>query len=140
MRRHGRRRQRGATVAEFAISSTVLFFILLGMADLAYGIYGINAVTNGAREGARYGIGLGNPQPACSSSSSGMTNAVNNSTPGLAGVTITASTGTQTFGSASDSYCQVTVSWSIPPFAASFGLHNVTVTTTSRVYENNDLN
>jgi len=139
MRSRRRSGQRGATISEFALVGTVFFFFFVGLMQAGYLVFGLNAVTNGAREGARYGIATGNPQPACASSSTGMTSAVNKSTPGLGGVTISAATGSTTFGAATSTWCQVTVSWHFQLLGGAFGLPAMTFTSTSRYYDNNDL-
>jgi len=46
--------QRGQSMVEMALVMPVLLLLLLGMADFSIGIYQYNAVSNVAREGARY--------------------------------------------------------------------------------------
>ncbi len=51
-----RRRSRGSAVLEFALSSTVLFMLFAGMADLTRMFYYARIVTNAARAGVQYGM------------------------------------------------------------------------------------
>jgi len=48
------RRRRGATAVEFAIVGPLVFFLLLGFAVMAMGVYRYQQVAFLAREGARY--------------------------------------------------------------------------------------
>jgi Flp pilus assembly protein TadG len=134
----GARRQRGQTTVEFALIGTVFFFLLIGALETGRAIYGVNAVANGAREGARYAIAQANGNGACNSSNPGLLNAVNASTQGLK-VTVTAIQGTTTLGNPQDAYCQVEVDWSFQPADNSFGLPTIPVTSTSRHYYYNNL-
>lgn len=51
-----RRRTRGSAVLEFALSSTVLFMLFAGLADLTRMFYFARIVTNSARAGVQYGM------------------------------------------------------------------------------------
>src|SRR5262252_6731897 len=50
-----RRRQRGQSLVEFAISSTVLLLLAMGLIDLSRAFYYSVALQGAAREGARHG-------------------------------------------------------------------------------------
>src|SRR6266849_9468029 len=54
-RRAERRRQRGQSLVEFAISSTVLLLLAMGLIDLSRAFYFSVALQGAAREGARHG-------------------------------------------------------------------------------------
>ncbi|MHB1005825.1 MAG: TadE/TadG family type IV pilus assembly protein [Chloroflexota bacterium] len=60
-RKHQRRSQIGAAMVEFAIVFPVLFLLILGLIDGARLIFAYNTVSNAAREGARFGIVMGDP-------------------------------------------------------------------------------
>src|SRR5207244_12486627 len=49
-----RRRQRGQSLVEFAISSTVLLLLVMGLLDLSRAFYSSLILQGGAREGARH--------------------------------------------------------------------------------------
>lgn len=49
-------RERGATLAEFAIVSVVAFLFIFGMLDMALIVLGNSVGSNAARDGARIGI------------------------------------------------------------------------------------
>jgi Flp pilus assembly protein TadG len=48
-------RQRGQALVEFALGALLLFLIVFGVVDFGRVIYAYSAVSNAAREGARYG-------------------------------------------------------------------------------------
>src|SRR5881275_495991 len=50
-----RRKQRGQSLVEFAISSTVLLLLAMGLIDLSRAFYFSVAMQGAAREGARHG-------------------------------------------------------------------------------------
>lgn len=47
---------KGATVVEFAVSSTILFLFLFGIFAFSIALYSYNFVSNMAREGSRYAM------------------------------------------------------------------------------------
>lgn len=51
-----RRNQRGQALVEFALASFALLLLLFGILELGRAVYIYNAMTNAAREGARYGV------------------------------------------------------------------------------------
>jgi len=67
--RHGGwRRQRGQSLVEFALTLPLLLILVFGIIDFGNGLRAYIALTNGVREGARYGaIGnpLGSPATSC---------------------------------------------------------------------------
>jgi hypothetical protein len=62
-------RERGTTVAEFALSASVFFMMIFGIIEFGRLIYTHNALTDAARRGARYAAlhtnvqGAGQPDP-----------------------------------------------------------------------------
>lgn len=48
--------ERGQDLAEFAVALPVLLLLLLGIIEFGILVYSYNAISNAAREGARYGI------------------------------------------------------------------------------------
>ena len=50
------RSKRGQSLVEFALISVVLFFLSLGIIDLARLLFAYSVVSNAAQEGSRYGI------------------------------------------------------------------------------------
>src|SRR5438034_10261274 len=50
-----RRRQRGQSLVEFAVSSTVLLLLAMGLIDLSVAFYFSVSLQDAAREGARHG-------------------------------------------------------------------------------------
>lgn len=60
-----RRRERGATLVEFAVVAPLLFLLLFGIIEFGRVVATFNAVNTAAREGARYGTALGeSPAPS----------------------------------------------------------------------------
>lgn len=49
-------RERGQALVEFALILPVLVLILMGVFDFGRAFFAYNAISNGAREGARYGV------------------------------------------------------------------------------------
>lgn len=52
---------RGQTMVEFALVFPVFILVVLGVIDLGRAVWQYNTLSNAAREGARYGIVLKNP-------------------------------------------------------------------------------
>jgi Flp pilus assembly protein TadG len=50
------RETKGSVMVEFALASLVFFLIVTGIIDLGHAYYMKQVVTNGSREGARYGV------------------------------------------------------------------------------------
>jgi Flp pilus assembly protein TadG len=63
-RRAERRRQRGQSLVEFAISSTVLLLLAMGLIDLSRAFYFSVALQGAAREGARHAAWFNTAQRA----------------------------------------------------------------------------
>lgn len=64
----GRRRDKGQSLVEFALTLPLLLILVFGIIDFGNGLRAYIALTNGVREGARYGaIGnpLGSPATSC---------------------------------------------------------------------------
>jgi hypothetical protein len=51
-----RKAKRGQSLVEFALVSVVLFFLILGIIDVARLLFTYSVITNAAQEGSRYGI------------------------------------------------------------------------------------
>jgi len=51
-----KRADRGQTLVEFALILPILLLMLIGIFDFGRAVFIYNAISNGAREGARYGI------------------------------------------------------------------------------------
>jgi Flp pilus assembly protein TadG len=83
--------RRGQSTAEFALIAPLLFLLFLGLIEVAYLVYGINAVTNAAREGARYGISLNG---VCDSNDAGFKAAVHRADQGVGPLTVVTNSGT----------------------------------------------
>ncbi len=60
----GRRRERGQGMVEFALVIPIFLFLLFALIDLGRLVYINNALSEGAREGARWGIVQGRAQTA----------------------------------------------------------------------------
>jgi TadE-like protein len=56
LRIHRREPKRGQSLIEFALISVVLFFLILGILDLARLLFTYAVISNAAQEGTRYGI------------------------------------------------------------------------------------
>jgi Flp pilus assembly protein TadG len=56
MTRNLRRSQRGQAAVEFALTITVLFFLLVGMLELTMFVYTYSVLADAAKEGVRYAI------------------------------------------------------------------------------------
>ena len=60
-----RRRQRGQSLVEFALVFPIFAILLFGIIDLGRYVYTANALSNGAREGARAASVGVRPTPLC---------------------------------------------------------------------------
>jgi Flp pilus assembly protein TadG len=131
----------GQTAVEFTLVAIVFFSLVFGIFEGGRYIYGVNSVTNAAREAARWGIATSN---SCDSTQPGMQAAALQAMQGIGTFSFSnppwpatgnyahAAGGT---GNAGD-YCEVTVQWTFLPAAGAFGFPKATVTTTSRQYNN----
>ena len=66
IRNHGstfRRDERGSVLLEFALMVTLLLILMFGIIDLGRALFTANNLASAAREGARYGSSLMNPNP-----------------------------------------------------------------------------
>ena len=59
-----RKRQKGQSLVEFALSSVVLLLLVGGLVDIGRAIYITEALSNAAREGARHGVWFDAPHIA----------------------------------------------------------------------------
>jgi Flp pilus assembly protein TadG len=57
------RRRAGQSMVEFAVLAPVFFLLLLGTIDMGRAVYIYNAISNGAREGARAAVPYDSPLP-----------------------------------------------------------------------------
>lgn len=146
---------RGQSAVEFALTAPLLILGLFGLIQVAYLVYGINTVSNAAREGARAAISA---QSACLYNDPLVVAAVNRATAGVNGITITTNTGTGLVGlsypevhqasvstslaagvnHASGAYCEVTVTWAFKPLSGALPLPSTNISSTSRLYYNGD--
>jgi Flp pilus assembly protein TadG len=115
----------------------VLFFgVLIGVVEVARYVYSVNAVTNGAREGARWAIAGNNAPPgqtdACDSTLPGLQSAVRASSQGLSPLAISTTRDPAT----PSQWCQVKVVYSFTPAGGALGLSVFAITSTSRQYYN----
>jgi Flp pilus assembly protein TadG len=58
------KREEGAAAVEFAILLPLLMMILFGIIEFGLVLYNKEVITNASREGARFGIVIGDPRPA----------------------------------------------------------------------------
>jgi Flp pilus assembly protein TadG len=131
-----RNRSGGQATTEFALVAIIFFAVFFGIFEVGRYVYGVNAVTNGAREGARWAVAANNAPPgqadACDSTLAGLQSAVRASAQGLGPLTISS-----TRDPASQSqWCQVTVVYSYTPASGAFGLPAIAITSVSRQYYN----
>jgi Flp pilus assembly protein TadG len=127
---------------EFALISVLFFVLLFGVIEAARLTYGAVAVSNAAREGARWAIASANrptnptPPPAtstaCNAALSGLQDAAKAQVQGItANPTITAVEDPNT----PPNYCEVTVTWQYAPMTGDLThLPKITIKTTSRQY------
>jgi Flp pilus assembly protein TadG len=128
----------GQATAEFALIGAMFFLLLIGVFEVARFAYGVNALTNGAREGARWAIaGVNTPAgggSACDTAQAGLQTAARAQIGGLpaADITVTAAP------DALDTYCDVTVTWAYRPASGGFGglFKSSSITSTAREYFN----
>jgi Flp pilus assembly protein TadG len=131
-----KRRQKGQTTLEFALIGTLFFMLLFGVFEVARFTYGVNAVANAARDGARWTVAVANipsgQSTACNSSLGGLQDAARQATGGLPSVTITA----QEDASTPPAWCTVTVTWAFTPAIGTGMFKPYAVTSSSRQYYN----
>jgi Flp pilus assembly protein TadG len=60
-----RRKERGATMAEFAVIASVFFMIIFGIIEFGRLLYTHNALTDASRRGARYAVLHGEDKITC---------------------------------------------------------------------------
>lgn len=58
------KREEGAAAVEFALLLPLLMMILFGIIEFGLVLFNQEVITNASREGARFGIVIGNPRPA----------------------------------------------------------------------------
>lgn len=140
----------GQSAVEFALAAPLIFLLLIGVIQVAYLAYGVNVVSNSAREGARQAITSAgtcvatdpNLVAAVQRASSGVLVTVTNATAGVGLVGATTPAGSHFALAAVNTpgaYCEVTVSWVFKPFSGALKLPTTTITSTSRQYYNADL-
>jgi Flp pilus assembly protein TadG len=136
------RRHRGQATVEFAFIAVLFFVVLFGVIEVARLTYGVVAVGNAAREGARWAIASANrpgtppnTTTACVFvAGGGLENAAKAQVQGItANPTITAVEDPST----PPNYCEVTVTWQYAPMTGDLThLPKITIKTTSRQYYN----
>jgi len=127
---------RGQTTVEFAIVGVIFFLLLIGVFEIGRFAYGVNALTNGAREGARYAVAGANSLGCTWVSGNGLDKAARAQIQGLpsADITVSATPDSVT----TPTYCEVTVQWAYKPASGGFGgvFAGRTVKSISREYFN----
>ncbi len=53
---HGKHRESGQDIVEFALIAPLLFLLVFGVIEIGTIIYGYNTISNAAREAARFGV------------------------------------------------------------------------------------
>jgi Flp pilus assembly protein TadG len=53
----------GAAMIEFALVLPILLLLVFGIIEFGFALYNKEVITNASREGARYGIIIGDPRP-----------------------------------------------------------------------------
>jgi Flp pilus assembly protein TadG len=129
-------RLRGQASAEFAMAAVVFFAIFFGIFEVGRYVYGVNAVTSGAREGARWAAAANNAPAgqtdACDATLAGLQSAVRANAQGVGPITISSTRDAAT----QSQWCQVTVVYSYAPAGGAFGLPAFNITSSSRQYYN----
>jgi Flp pilus assembly protein TadG len=143
-------RQRGQTTVEFAlVALLVLIPLLVGIIESGRYVYSISAVTNAAREGARYAIAQGNltnqdPTTTCpgtvavpATAPAAVASAAALATSGVGPLTVKTSLDTSQTPGNPPAWCQVTVSYQFNPVGGGFNqLPASPISATSRQYFN----
>jgi|ERR1035437_9077390 Flp pilus assembly protein TadG len=134
-------KMRGQATVEFGLVAILFFTLLVGIVEVSRAAYGINAITNATREGARWGIAASNQPPsgsipatACDSNNAGLIAAVNNGVQGIGPITISAAPNSAP--TSLGNYCEVTVTWNYQPLTKAFGIRISNLRSTSRQYNN----
>jgi hypothetical protein len=137
-------------MVEFALISVVFFTLFIGVIEVGRLLYGLSAISNAAREGARYGIAYSNPHTSASGKSACVTGA------GMTAAALQAAQGVGTETGASPDLvvtaqelpnpavggstvppvsCKVTVLWHFKPASGFFSLIKpVDYTSTTTLY------
>jgi Flp pilus assembly protein TadG len=58
------RTEEGAAMIEFALVLPILLMLVFGIINFGFALYNKEVITNASREGARYGIIIGDPRPS----------------------------------------------------------------------------
>jgi Flp pilus assembly protein TadG len=131
---------RGQTTVEFAFVGLMFFALFFGVFEVARFAFGVSAVSNAAREGARWAVAVQNiPQPpspphACKASLPGLQNAAYAQ---LQGITPKPTITTTEDPSALPAWCQVTVTWDYQPVVGGLSFFTgFMLPSTSRQYYN----
>jgi Flp pilus assembly protein TadG len=84
-------RERGSSLAEFAIAVTASLTLIMGIVDLGRGLYAYHMISNLARLGTRYAIVHGSVCSGCTASASTIQTTVRGLAPelGASGITVT---------------------------------------------------
>ncbi|MEA2684561.1 MAG: TadE-like protein [Chloroflexota bacterium] len=125
----------GQTAVEFALIGTILLALFFGVFEVGRFAFGASAVSNGAREGARWSVASGNVPAAgtaCDATLTGLKAAVYAQIQGITPVpTITAAE------DAGQTWCAVTVTWSYRPWVGGLSFFKpFSLSSTSREYYN----
>lgn len=132
--------QGGQTAVEFAFVAVMFFALFFGIFEVTRFAFGVSAVSNAAREGARWAVALQNiPQPAspphaCNASLPGLNNAAYAQ---LQGITPKPTITTTEDPSTQPIWCEVTVTWDYQPIVGGLSFFKpFMLASTSRQYYN----
>lgn len=127
---------RGQTTVEFALIGIMFFLVFVGVFEVGRFAFGVNALTNGAREGARYGVAGANTSGCNWVSGNGLDTAARSQIQGISPADIIVSA--QPDSPVAPTFCEVTVQWNYQPASGGFGgfFAGKTVKSTSRQYFN----
>jgi Flp pilus assembly protein TadG len=137
-----RKDQGGVTSIEFALVSVVFFMLLVGIFEVGVLLYGLSSMTNGAREGARYGVAslnnISGHLTACDNTTPALAQSVRNVASGVPLASIDATTNLD--GNGNPQSCTVTVTWDYRPASGFFSIMKPhTFTSVSTLYFQNNL-
>lgn len=133
--------QGGQTAVEFAFIAVMFFALFFGIFEVTRFAFGVSAVSNAAREGARWAVALKNvpppppsPSTACNAALPGLQAAVYAQLQGITPLpTITATQDPST----QPAWCAVTVTWNYQPVVGGLSFFKpFMLASTSRQYFN----
>jgi Flp pilus assembly protein TadG len=92
--RRPRHRERGATLAEFAVSAAVVLLGMFGILDFGRALFTYDLVAHAAQLGTRYAIVRGSTcnTPSCAATAAQVTSYVRSQVPGVTGASLSVGT------------------------------------------------